>query len=207
MDRWPDDLLSLLPAGCSPTDDIDTLWYAIARNAAPGATVLHMGAKRSDPDVSTVEQAKAWFPEDVVHVGTDIEAGEDVDVVADAHDLYLKFALQTEYTARDHFDFVVSRSVMEHLEEPWTVVKQMFELVKKGGWAFIQTHQTFPLHNHPSDYYRFSTAALESLFSPKRGWRTVRTGYYYPCRVLCATVPMHAEAEAFLNVNCLALRV
>lgn len=199
---WPSHLP--IPDSVQLCDDLDTLWYAIARSAV-APRVLHLGSRRSDPDVSTIP--RDWFADDATHVGTDAFAGDDVDVVCDAHALSAHFDPNYSYANKSPFDFIVSRSVMEHLEEPWKVALEMSRVVRPGGWAFVQTNCTFPLHEAPDDYYRFSTSALASLFSPARGWRCVRTGYYFPCRVTCDTVPIPHDAPAFLNSNCLALRI
>ena len=41
--------------------------------------------------------------------------------------------------------------------------------LKVGGLIYIQTHQSFPLHGYPHDYFRFSREALASLFGTHDG--------------------------------------
>jgi SAM-dependent methyltransferase len=124
-------------------------------------------------------------------VKSDFMAGEDVDVVVDAHKLELTFGPES-------FDLVWASSVFEHLEFPWVAAKQIGRVLKPGGMFFIQTHQTFPIHGYPQDFYRFSRQALESLFS----WAEYHRSFYeYPCAIACPEVQnMDRAAPAFLNV-------
>jgi SAM-dependent methyltransferase len=151
--------------------------------------VIELGTKRWRTEHPTHHMG--WFPgikrENFIMV--DIEDGIDVDVVADAHKLSEKFA-------ENSVDAIVACSVFEHLEKPWVVAKEFEKVLKKGGAFFIQTHQTFPLHAYPSDYFRFSDLALKSLFE----WATnVETEMEFPCQVMSERCPSTQYAAAFLN--------
>ena len=87
----------------------------------------------------------------------DIEAGNDVDVVADLHEL------PADWTGR--FDALVAGAVFEHLERPWIAAKEVVRVLKPGGRCYIATHQTYPLHGFPSDFFRFSREALSLIFA------------------------------------------
>ena len=49
--------------------------------------------------------------------------------------------------------------------------------LKIGGWLFLNTVQTFPLHSFPNDYFRFSTEALSALFGTKNGFKVIDIWY------------------------------
>jgi SAM-dependent methyltransferase len=98
----------------------------------------------------------AWLPQGTNHVRSDVEEGHDVDVATDAHDLA---AFDDE-----SFDAVIACSVWEHLERPWIAAKAVARVLRPGGVAFIVTHQSFPLHGYPRDYFRFSTEAMAIIF-------------------------------------------
>jgi SAM-dependent methyltransferase len=138
-------------------------------------------------------------------LGVDAEAGEDVDVVADAHYLSERFGQE--------FDAAVLHSTLEHFRRPWQAVAELAKVVKPGGWVSCQTHQTFPLHNYPQDFFRFSIEAIAELFAPDVGWKLIECEYTWPCKIIPLTnIFAHAKdwdftAPAWLGVSCIAERV
>jgi len=155
----------------------------------PNIKVIELGTKRWRAEHPTHHMD--WFPgiKRDNFIMTDIENGIDVDVVADAHKLAEKFG-------ENSVDAIVACSVFEHLEKPWVVAKEFEKVLKAGGAFFIQTHQTFPLHAYPSDYFRFSDLALKSLFE----WAVdVETEMEFPCQVVSERSPSTQYAAAFLN--------
>lgn len=162
-----------------------------------GARVLELGCLRWEEDRPT--HHARWIPDGVEHIKSDVVDGVDVDVAADAHDL-APFADAT-------FDAVVACSVWEHLARPWIAADAVRRVLKPGGFAYIDTHQTFPIHGYPHDYFRFTTEAMAVMFGD--GWETVAAGYDYPCRIdhLGQVDVWNDAAEAFLHVSHIARRV
>jgi len=76
-----------------------------------------------------------------------------------------------EYSATDlsafpsgQFDYVVSDQVLEHVEgDPQLVFDESYRVLKQGGLAVHTTVFIFPIHGYPSDFWRFSPAALRLL--------------------------------------------
>lgn len=162
---------------------------------------LHMGTLRYRGRASDLDRRKAWFPPDWEHVGTDIQAGFDVDVVADAHNL-------CKCIPAHSFDAITNCSTFEHFARPWLVPWQMSEVTRPGGLVYVQTHQSYPLHEFPGDYFRFSAEALKVLFGPAAGWETLVAGYEFPCEITPRDT-VHGwdhHAIAYLNSCCLARR-
>jgi hypothetical protein len=153
--------------------------------------VLELGTKRSIPDRPT--HHKVWVPNADEFVMTDIEEGADVDVVCDAHKLSDTFGIVS-------IDAVISCSTFEHFRRPWDVAHQIYRVLRKGGLVFIQTHQSFPIHGYPQDYYRFTKEALHSLFEDSGDWDTLETDYEFPCSVWSERDPSTRLGEAYLNV-------
>jgi SAM-dependent methyltransferase len=117
----------------------------------------------------------------------DIKPGPDVDVVADIH------SLPIEWT--DRYDACIANAVFEHLERPWLAARQVANILAPGGACYISTHQTFPLHDHPKDFFRFSTDALALIFQDA-GLEVLRVGYLHRTKIV---LPPELLPEAELD--------
>jgi hypothetical protein len=93
----------------------------------------------------------------------DVIAGDNVDVVGDAH-------MMSQLFPPGSFDAMFSSSVFEHLLMPWTVAAEMSRVLAMGGIAFIATHQTIGMHDRPWDFWRFSDTAWDALFNRLTGF-------------------------------------
>lgn len=167
----------------------------VARHDAPD--VLEIGTLRWDQRKAT--HHRKWFSKEAHHVKTDVEAGMDVDVVADAHDL--------EPFGTCTFDAVLAMSVWEHLRRPWLAAAAVHRVLKPGGVALVGTHQTFPIHGYPNDYYRYTREGLEEIFRAG-GFYSVESEYAYPATI---TPPREVtnwnkKAPAWLNVVVVAMK-
>jgi hypothetical protein len=109
---------------------------------------------------------KSMVPECLQYVGLDILPGPNVDTVGDAHKLSRLFP-------RDCFDSVFSIAVFEHLIMPWLVALEMNKVMKVGAVGLIVTHQTFPLHEMPWDFWRYSTHTWRALFNKSTGFEII----------------------------------
>lgn len=156
--------------------------------------VLELGTLRSDPTFPTHHQA--WAPE-AHYVKADVEAGLDVDVVVDAHNL--------QVFPDGDFDAVVAVAIWEHLARPWIATNEAARVLAPGGVLYVSTHHTFPLHGYPNDYWRFSTEALAVLFADA-GLEVIDVGYQYPAKIVppAEVTRWNPDAEAWLNVSGLA---
>lgn len=66
------------------------------------------------------------------------------------------------------FDAVVSDQVLEHVEgDPQRAVDETFRVLKTGGLLLHTTCFINPIHDGPSDYWRFTPAALRLLAEGK----------------------------------------
>ena len=156
--------------------------------------VLELGTKRSIATRST--RHEAFVPHAGEYLGTDIEAGVDVDIVADLHCL-------TKVTGEEQFDVIISCSTFEHLKYPHRAAHEVMKALKIGGLLFIQTHQSFPLHAYPSDFFRFSREALAGLFGTRMGLHVIATDYEFPVRHYTPRDKWLNREEAYLNVRLL----
>jgi SAM-dependent methyltransferase len=161
-------------------------------NANPTGRILEQGCYEWTPGKPTSVGAE-WFPAAEL-VRTDINAGAGVDIAADAHDL--------APFDDDEFDTVISRSVFEHLARPWIATAVIERVLKPGGLVFIDTHQTFPLHGYPDDYFRFSVDAMRVLFADA-GLEVIEANYILPCTIVQPPeVPVwNTAAPSYLHVH------
>jgi SAM-dependent methyltransferase len=160
----------------------------------PSLRILELGTRRVPGKPSTVRRRLADPSSE--YVAADFMAGEDVDVVADAHCL-------TKTFRRNYFDMALACSVFEHLSRPWIATKEIARVLRTGGTLFVQTHQSFPIHGFPHDYFRFSREAL-SLLCEDAGLTVIETAYEFPASIVSEHDPDGCKQEAFLNVVALA---
>lgn len=119
----------------------------------------------------------SFLPDDVEYIGVDVKDGPNVDVVADAHDLRAALGDQ-------RFDAVFCISVFEHLAMPWKVAVSINQVLNDGGFVFVGTHQSFPLHDPPWDFWRFSDEAWKCLFNRATGFEVVEAALGEPAEMI-----------------------
>lgn len=89
------------------------------------------------------------------YIAFDMAPGPNIDVVGNALDL--PFDAET-------FDTVVSTQVLEHVEKPWIMVKEIQRVLKKGGVCILTAPFLVPYHPDPHDYFRYTPEGMKSLF-------------------------------------------
>ena len=156
----------------------------------PDPKVVELGTRRQASQERT--RHIVWVPHAREYVGVDYEPGDDVDVVADAHELSKHFAAES-------VDAVVACSIFEHIKYPWIATAEIAKILRIGGLAFIHTHQTFALHAHPHDYWRFSMEGLAALFPVTLGFEVLSCHYQYPCRIVTPDDPLQAQNPSYLE--------
>ena len=176
-------------AESSPTRETD---FIAACAGLERPRVLELGAKRSLPERSTLH--RDWVPHAAEFLGTDFEAGADVDVVADLHTL-------SQTIGEESFDVIISCSTFEHLKYPTLAAHEILKALTVGGLLYVQTHQSFPIHGYPSDYFRFSSEALRALFGTRMGFEVAAAGHDFPARVYARRMPGLQLMDAYLNTT------
>lgn len=99
------------------------------------------------------------FDEDVI--GLDVFDYPEVDLVCDLKALPFRV---------ESVDAFVSRSVLEHVPDPWGVVREFHRCTRAGGFGVHALPFLFPFHASPGDFYRFTDRGARELFA---GWRVV----------------------------------
>jgi len=137
--------------------------------------VLEIGSRGARPHAGLLGHRE--------YVGFDIHPGPNVDVVGDAH--------QLSRLVEGPFDAIYAVSTFEHLAMPWKVVLEINRIAAPGALLLIQTHHTWPRHELPWDFWRFSVAAFEVLLNERTGWELLRCDESLPAIV----VPLGREAS------------
>lgn len=153
--------------------------------------VLELGTKRMYENRKTKHDE--WIPHAKEFLGFDIQNGIDVDIVGDVHRL-------SKIVGEEQFDVVISCSSFEHFKYPHLAAHEILKTLKIGGVLFIQTHQSYPLHAAPNDYFRFSREALQSLFGTNMGFRVIATDYEFPVRIFSPESPVFLM-KSYMNVR------
>ena len=111
------------------------------------ASVLEIGSLNVNGSVRDL------FPEP--YTGLDMQKGKGVDIVADV--------LTYDGFTEGQFNTIISTETLEHVTEPWRAVERCAEWLAPGGLLIIAVPFEWPLHDFPSDYYRFTHHGLRFL--------------------------------------------
>ena len=117
--------------------------------------VKELDIKGSALDIGSLDvngNPKKFFKK---YVGVDMQFGDNVDIVCNADDLQDIFPEKS-------FDVVLCLNVFEHVCNFDKILENVKYLLKDGGYFFISVPSiAFPLHEYPSDYWRFTKAAVD----------------------------------------------
>ena len=85
------------------------------------------------------------------------------DIIADSYNT----------TVENHsFDTILSTSVLEHLECPHKAIKEMYRILKPGGYVILTCPLFWHLHEEPRDFFRYTKHGLHFMFE-KAGFEIV----------------------------------
>lgn len=96
---------------------------------------------------------------------TDCFEHPNVEVISDIHHL-------TDVFPRNEFDCLICTDVLEHVQNPWQAVGELWAVLKPGGKLLLTTPFNYPLHGYKPtpesvvhDFWRFTEAGLRELLS------------------------------------------
>ena len=96
---------------------------------------------------------RPFFP-DKVYTGCDMRPGLGVDRVEDVHCLKIR---------SNSIGTVLIFDTLEHVENVFQAVNEIHRILKPGGMVIVSSVMKFPIHDYPSDYWRFTPKAFELL--------------------------------------------
>lgn len=89
------------------------------------------------------------------YIAFDMFPGANIDVVGDILNSPFK---------ENEFDTIVTNQVLEHIEKPWLMVKEIKRILKAGGICIATAPFINPYHPDPEDFFRYTKEGLRSLF-------------------------------------------
>jgi SAM-dependent methyltransferase len=96
------------------------------------------------------------------YVGTDIGAGEGVDIVCPVEQLADRFGPAS-------FDVVFATEVVEHVRDWRAAFRNMMAVLRLNGLLVITTRSAgYPYHGSPHDYWRYEAEDMRAIFT---GWQ------------------------------------
>ncbi len=115
--------------------------------------VLEIGS-RAAKNQRKLSNLRPYLPNSE-YIGVDMQAGPGVDLVANAEKLPFKDG---------EFDLVLCLETFEHSNNPHIIANEMQRVVSDKGIVIASSQQNFPIHMHPSDYFRYTPFGLRALF-------------------------------------------
>ncbi len=132
-------------------------WIKKHKNLIKGP-VLEIGSKHYSKDVSINYRSLC---EGLQYIGTDMQAGNNVDVVIDFTDDLDKIRKQLNVPT---IGTVICCSVLEHVNDVFKMSQNISKLMEKGSILFVSVPFSWKFHGYPSDYWRFTPEGLKYLF-------------------------------------------
>lgn len=172
-----------VPSDVEPLDATPAFDGFMQAMKARKGTVMEMGARAVG---SMPQDWRSRYEPECRYLGNDIHPGPGIDIVGDVHSL-------TASVAPGSLDGVFSVAVLEHLVAPWLAAAEINRALKMGGETVHVTHQSWPVHETPNDFFRMSDQALRSLFGTATGFEVIECGMAFPVAIVPPAQLRHAD--------------
>ncbi len=126
---------------CAETLTLDEPVYEFGSFKVPGQEVL--------------ADLRPFFP-GKKYVGADMRHGPGVDVIINIHNITLPSS---------SVGTVILMETLEHIEFPFKAIEEIHRVLKPNGTLIMSSLMNFPIHDYPSDYWRFTPEAFKSLLN------------------------------------------
>jgi SAM-dependent methyltransferase len=147
----------------------------VATFSLPGP-VVEIGAYQVEGQEALIDLRRLF--RGTSYLGIDMRPGPGVDRVENVERMTL---------ASRSVGTVLALSTFEHVRRFWLGVEEIKRIVRPDGVLVISTPFYFHIHNHPSDYWRFTPEALDSLLEDQ-----------FPQRILGQQGPSKRPANTWI---------
>jgi len=130
-------------------------FVAVCNDTLPVIDPLYEFGSRIPAGQHGIANLRPMFP-GRDYVGCDYIDGEGVDRILDLHALDLP---------DESVGTALLIAVIEHVEFPREAIRELYRVLKPGGWFAMASHMNFQIHAHPYDYWRFTPEGFKSLLS------------------------------------------
>ena len=128
-------------------------YLAKTLNRYPAAEpICEIGAYRVEGQEEFAD-LRPFFP-GKEYIGCDMRQGLGVDRIEDVHCLRIK---------SNSVGTILIFDTLEHVEDVHLAMKEIHRVLRPGGMVMMSSVMNFPLHDYPSDYWRFTPKAFELL--------------------------------------------
>ncbi len=124
----------------------------LAETAVFPAPVVDIGSLRTEGQEDYAD-LRPYFTAGA-YAGFDMRHGAGVDCVGTIHRLPLATA---------SVGTVILLDTLEHVLEPLAAMEEVTRVLRPGGVVVMSSHMNFPIHAHPSDYWRFTPMMFDHL--------------------------------------------
>ena len=76
----------------------------------------------------------------------------------------------------DHFHHILCTEVLEHAEDPETLMMEMYRVLKPGGSLILTVPFSARVHHAPYDFHRFTTYRLAKMLAPFSSFEIAERG-------------------------------
>jgi SAM-dependent methyltransferase len=114
--------------------------------------IFEMGSFRVEGQEEFAD-LRPFFP-GKVYIGCDMRQGLGVDRIEDVHCLKIR---------NNSIGTVLIFDTLEHVEDVHQAMREIHRVLKPGGMVIMSSVMNFPIHDYPSDYWRFTPKAFELL--------------------------------------------
>lgn len=90
------------------------------------------------------------------YIGVDINRDSLADVIASGDHLPFK---------ENSFSVCLCTQVIEHVTDPEQVTREVTRVLDDDGVLLLSTHTIAPIHNYPSDYWRWTDQGLKKMLA------------------------------------------